>query len=220
MTTAEQAASRSRAQSKGLSRREIIKASAVAGGAAWTAPTIIDSLASPAAAASGCVPYWLKLTPAGACFSACFGSGGGVSFPLGGNPPGSGSTPDKAKWGGSCSYPGDCGDGDAGDGPTRMPASVTVVTLGGYDYYKVVFNSNGCTYSNATAWQIGGRYEPGSPGTQFKKVTTSCASSSGPTGGSNGCYWTATNTAWIKRYWSANSGDELNYIYNLYCCTS
>ncbi len=52
MTTAEQAASRSRAQSKGLSRREIIKASAVAGGAAWTAPTIIDSLASPAAAAS------------------------------------------------------------------------------------------------------------------------------------------------------------------------
>ena len=37
----------------GLSRRQMIKASAVAGAAAWTAPVIIDSLASPAAAGSG-----------------------------------------------------------------------------------------------------------------------------------------------------------------------
>jgi hypothetical protein len=36
----------------GLSRRQMIKASAVAGAAAWTAPTIIDSLSSPAAAGS------------------------------------------------------------------------------------------------------------------------------------------------------------------------
>jgi len=39
---------------RGLSRRDMIKASAAAGAAAWTAPVIIDSLASPAAAASGC----------------------------------------------------------------------------------------------------------------------------------------------------------------------
>jgi hypothetical protein len=39
---------------RGLSRRDMIKASAVAGAAAWTAPVIVDSLASPAAAASGC----------------------------------------------------------------------------------------------------------------------------------------------------------------------
>jgi hypothetical protein len=37
---------------RGLSRRQLIKASAVAGAAAWTAPMIIDSLSSPAAAAS------------------------------------------------------------------------------------------------------------------------------------------------------------------------
>jgi len=37
-----------------MTRREIIKASAIAGAAAWSAPVIIDSLASPAAAASGC----------------------------------------------------------------------------------------------------------------------------------------------------------------------
>jgi hypothetical protein len=37
---------------RGLTRREMIRASAVAGAAAWTAPVIIDSLASPAAATS------------------------------------------------------------------------------------------------------------------------------------------------------------------------
>jgi hypothetical protein len=36
----------------GLSRRQMIKASAVAGAAAWSAPVIIDSLSSPAAAGS------------------------------------------------------------------------------------------------------------------------------------------------------------------------
>jgi hypothetical protein len=36
----------------GLSRRDMIKASAAAGAAAWTAPVIIDSLSSPAAAIS------------------------------------------------------------------------------------------------------------------------------------------------------------------------
>ncbi len=37
----------------GLSRRQMIKASAMAGAAAWTAPMIVGSLASPAAALSG-----------------------------------------------------------------------------------------------------------------------------------------------------------------------
>ncbi len=38
--------------SEGMSRRDLIKASAVAGATAWTAPMIIDSLSSPAAAGS------------------------------------------------------------------------------------------------------------------------------------------------------------------------
>src|SRR4051812_16211021 len=37
---------------KGLDRRTLIKASAAAGAVAWTAPVLIDSLSSPAAAAS------------------------------------------------------------------------------------------------------------------------------------------------------------------------
>jgi hypothetical protein len=40
----------------GMSRRDLIRASAIAGAAAWTAPVIIDSLSSPAAAGSGGVP--------------------------------------------------------------------------------------------------------------------------------------------------------------------
>ena len=36
----------------GLSRRQMIMASAAAGAAAWTAPVIVDSLSSPAAAVS------------------------------------------------------------------------------------------------------------------------------------------------------------------------
>jgi hypothetical protein len=40
------------AESAGVDRRTLIKGAAVAGAAAWTAPMIVDSLASPAAAAS------------------------------------------------------------------------------------------------------------------------------------------------------------------------
>lgn len=45
---------------RGLSRRDMIKGAAVAGAAAWTAPVIIDSLTSPAAAGSlpPCVPQF------------------------------------------------------------------------------------------------------------------------------------------------------------------
>lgn len=46
--------------SRGVSRRDMIKGAAVAGAAAWTAPVIIDSVISPAAAASlpPCVPQF------------------------------------------------------------------------------------------------------------------------------------------------------------------
>jgi hypothetical protein len=42
-----------RASRGGLSRRELIKRGAVIGGAAWTAPLIVESLASPAGAVTG-----------------------------------------------------------------------------------------------------------------------------------------------------------------------
>ena len=68
---------------RGLSRRDMIKASAVAGAAAWTAPVIIDSLASPAAAISGGINF------TGASYAIIVFDKGGVRYVLkiGGNNP-------------------------------------------------------------------------------------------------------------------------------------
>jgi len=50
----------------GLSRRDMIKGAAVAGAAAGTAPMIIDSLTSPAAAGSVCQPGGVPISTSGA----------------------------------------------------------------------------------------------------------------------------------------------------------
>ncbi len=63
------------AGSKGIDRRALIKGAAVAGAAAWTAPMIIDSLASPAAAGTPgpCVKnYYARIN-----FTGCANIGGG-----------------------------------------------------------------------------------------------------------------------------------------------
>jgi len=63
---------------RGIDRRTLIRRAAVAGAAVWTVPVIIDSLASPAAAAScpvGCFTLQVSNTctslPAGACTPIC-----------------------------------------------------------------------------------------------------------------------------------------------------
>jgi hypothetical protein len=59
---------------RGVDRRRMIKAAVVAGATAWTAPVIIDSLASPAAAitATGCYDLYIPLGTgaAGTCVTA------------------------------------------------------------------------------------------------------------------------------------------------------
>jgi hypothetical protein len=141
------------AEHRGLSRRQMIKASAVAGAAAWTAPVIIDSLSSPAAAGSGCNIYWVKLCgpngdgSLGSCFSACPGGGYNVS---------------NAKWAGSCSHPGGC---DAGDGNTKMPS------VSGTGPYTVTLPAN-CTFSSSTgSFSLAGRYGDGSGSDTYSTVT-------------------------------------------------
>ncbi len=51
------------ADSRGLSRRTMIRSAAAAGAVAWTAPVIIDSLSSPAAASSTCPAGVTPSTP-------------------------------------------------------------------------------------------------------------------------------------------------------------
>jgi len=71
----------------------MIRASAVAGAAAWTAPVIIDSLASPAAAASGCSGpsvtlswIWILYTVGGNYFVTGFSKGDTACNAGGSNP--------------------------------------------------------------------------------------------------------------------------------------
>ena len=69
----------------GLNRRQMIKAAGIAGAAAWTAPMIIDSLSSPAAAATvapGCYRMWQGFTSPGGAWGSWL-----TSPPNGCNPP-------------------------------------------------------------------------------------------------------------------------------------
>jgi hypothetical protein len=185
---------------RGMSRRDMIKAAGVAGIAAWTAPVIIDSLSSPAAADSVCNKYWVKVQPNGACFSACPGGGYNVS---------------DAKWAGNCSDPGGC---DVAGGTARMPT----VSVDG-DYLKVILAS-GCTFSSTTSFQIAGRYaasNEGCPGNEFTTVTSTC---SGPVTGA-GCYALNGNTAWVHQRFdqhALNGGHpaDICYVYLKFCSTS
>jgi hypothetical protein len=72
----------------GLNRRQMIKAAGIAGAAAWTAPMIIDSLSSPAAAATvapGCYRMWLAFTSPGGSWALSSWQG---TAPNGCQPPG------------------------------------------------------------------------------------------------------------------------------------
>jgi hypothetical protein len=225
---------------RGLSRRDMIRGAAVAGAAAWTAPMIIDSLTSPAAAYSGtCVKYAVKLQPRfnttaaqpldyDACFggianTACFPAsdakwGGSGSAPTSSCTSGSLNACSNANCSGTGGGPVFCPSGNSDKLSTMSLSSVTLtISSSNVDYQKLVMNGT-CGFSNSTDWQFGGRYPPGSPGDQFKKITAVCPSSAGPTSATpDGCYWGPTNTAWVRRYYSGTS-DEINYLYVKFCC--
>jgi hypothetical protein len=70
----------------GLNRRQMIKAAGIAGAAAWTAPMIIDSLSSPAAAvtvAPGCYVMWQGFTSSNGAWPGWLASAPNLCFPTG-----------------------------------------------------------------------------------------------------------------------------------------
>jgi hypothetical protein len=70
----------------GLNRRQMIKAAGIAGAAAWTAPMIIDSLSSPAAAvtvAPGCYRMWQGFTSSGGAWGSWLASAPNGCLPTG-----------------------------------------------------------------------------------------------------------------------------------------
>lgn len=206
------------------SRRDLIKRAAAVGAVAWTAPVVVESLTSPAGALTPgpCTKYAVKITATGACASFCFQNGGGYTWPA-----------NDAYWAGSCARPTGCSPSNLttmarlGGMTAKMPtvASVTFYNsgLGRYIAYRRVTLPTGCSFSSSTGWQIGGRYEPGDPGSIWYQASTSCVS--GPTGGTSiGCYQEGGNQAWIISYadalTSASPRNDLNYIYLKFCCSS
>ena len=70
----------------GLNRRQMIKAAGIAGAAAWTAPVIIDSLSSRAAAvtvAPGCYRMWQGFTSSGGAWGSWLASAPNGCLPTG-----------------------------------------------------------------------------------------------------------------------------------------
>ena len=187
-----------------MSRRRLMKAAMVAGIGAWTAPVILDSVSSAAMGAvqSSCNIYWVKVSRSGACFSACPGSGDGVSFPV-----------DNAAWAGDCGKPG-CGLPKCG---VHMPVSITEVNGGSgtnlRTYYQVQLGA-GCTFSSSLDWALGGRYD-----NSYRQVGAGESCSSVPTSPGDGCYVNNGSVGWIRKFFSNNDGTQLDYIYLKFCCT-
>jgi hypothetical protein len=141
---------------RGLSRRQMIKASAVAGAAAWTAPVIIDSLSSPAAAASGCSgnKYYMKLVARGTGASGSYDPGdcyyaaplcnSGTKVKTGGN------APDSTVCSQNDNYTWVCTSGNPPNNHTSKFRSGFVDAGGASGTYTITLAS-GCTFNTGNA---------------------------------------------------------------------
>ena len=141
----------------GLSRRQMIKASAIAGAVAWTAPVIIGSIASPAAAGSAmvqnCISYIaFEMNCGGTLTSVKFGGDGGSGgnqYPTG---PfcGSFAAPDCDSLS-SCSSPGP--DFPTGEGSSTCSSSLSSSVSTGTPGVVTITLPSGCAISNNRVWR-------------------------------------------------------------------
>jgi hypothetical protein len=189
---------------RGLSRRQMIRAAAVTGAAAWSAPVIIDSLTSPAAAGSVCVKYYAKLDTSGACVA---------------HDPACGYSVASATKYVCCSVD---TTGEDCPYPAKLPSLSTLAA--NTNYYQVVLTS-GCFFgplpgSNTSSnWQVVGNYN-------FNCVRlTGSAGATAPTASytGDGYFQVGGNTAWIRK--SHNFGGTIGtvaitYVYLQFCCGS
>jgi len=187
----------------GLSRRQMIRAAAVTGAAAWTAPVIIDSLTSPAAAGSVCVKYYAKLDTSGGCVAhdpAC-----GLSVA---------TTTPKTKYV-CCSTDSPTADCPY---PTKLPGLATAANNS--NYFEVTLQA-GCFFgplpatNNSSNWQMVGNYN-----FTCNRLTGSAgatAPNSSYTG--DGYFQVGGNKGWIKKTHDFGSGNvDITYIYLQFCC--
>ena len=197
---------------RGLSRRQLIKASAIAGAAAWTAPVIIDSLTSPAAAFSNCVPYFVKVAyQPGGDPHHCPGSGTGYPVTQANGTPSESSVSfdvSGAKWAGAGTPP--------SDGCTLLTGTSMIPTVAvSGSYLKVTLNPAAgytCAFAYNTGWQVGARYGTAGPGDRYVKV-------SGRTTASGYGYYTENGTtAYVQSPYPSDSSRIVQYVYVKFCC--
>lgn len=200
----------------GLTRRQMIRAAAATGAAAWTAPVIIDSLTSPAAAGSVCVKYYAKLDPSGSCIAHDPSCGYDVA-----------TTTPKTKYvccsvdttGEDCPY------------PTKLP-SIGLVTqppsTNNTSFYQVALQS-GCYFgplpatNTNTNWQVVANYANSADGpfncvrlTGSSGATTPTTSYTG-----DGYFQVGGNLAWVRKdhdFGGTIGKLPLQYVYLQFCC--
>lgn len=175
--------------SRGLSRRDMIKGAAVAGAAAWTAPVIIDSLSSPAAAASCGNRWYMKLASNGTCFNAAPLCNNTSEYLTGNN------SPDNSTCTSNGGYRWVCATN-----PTQKYRA-SYVDNG--SYYTVTLAA-GCTFqSSQTNYTVVGNYDFSSGGGHCNAVSTT-----------NGA-----NTVNVPKQWQDGSHSrDLDYTYFEFVC--
>jgi hypothetical protein len=189
----------------GLTRRQMIRAAAATGAAAWTAPVIIDSLTSPAAAGSVCVKYYAKLDTSGNCVAHDPSCGLSVA-----------TTVPKTKY--VC-----CSDDTSNEDcpyPTKLPTRATLST--NTNYYEVTLKT-GCFFGPLPAtntnsnWQLVGNYD-----FNCVRLTGSAgATAPGSTYTGDGYFQVGGNKGWIKKTHDFGGGigtKDITYIYFQFCC--
>jgi len=166
---------------------------------------VIDSIASPSGALSGCVKYYMKLTgdTAGTCFSAAPACSVNSGL-IGGNTPASSNPATN----GGCTWV--C----ATAGQPKFRSIFTSVTLGGVVYRKIVLAS-GCQFSSSdTTYAVVGNYDFGGTRT-CRGIPGGGSSATGPSSGAVGIFQDGGNTAWVAASFASQT---LGYIYLEFCC--
>jgi hypothetical protein len=197
---------------RGLSRRDMIRASAVAGIGAWTAPVIIDSLASPAAAGSvKCQgnKYYAKLVGRGTgagpsyhpgnCYYAAPLCNSGTKVHTGGNSPDSSTCSQNDNYTWVCTSANPPGN-HTGPFPTLTDSNPGQPGVGTY----TVVLSAGCSFD---------------PGSGIGQTTYAAVGNYDWQGSGGTCVVVAPNTSNSVIFQKTLSGQVLDYMYLEFVCS-
>jgi len=180
----------------GMSRRQLMRAAAAAGAAAWTAPAILDSVSSAAfaAAASGCIRYYGKLEVS---TKACYPKNPACGYTV---PSGTRYVCCSSDVSGEpCPY------------PEKLPTMTTSSTNSGY--WEVTLQ-DGCYFPTTATWQFVGNWD-----FDCVQLTGAASDAAGPNGqySGNGYFQAGGRKGWVKK---TRNSVGLSYIYTLFCCGS